>query len=77
LTTLIQTFVYTMSTAIKAIQPTSTPSVWGVLPALGHLDAYIAAVNRMPMLTHEEELRYAKQLKNQNDLDAAGKLVMT
>ncbi len=24
---------------------------WAVVPLLGHLDAYISAVNRMPMLT--------------------------
>ncbi|MES3011138.1 MAG: RNA polymerase sigma factor RpoH [Pseudomonadota bacterium] len=50
---------------------------WSLVPPLGHLDAYISAVNRMPMLTHEEEQTYARQLKDSNDLDAAGKLVLS
>lgn len=37
---------------------------------LGNLDAYISAVNRLPLLTHEEEQTYARQLKDNNDLDA-------
>ena len=28
---------------------------WAVLPPLGNLDAYISAVNRLPMLTLEQE----------------------
>ena len=46
---------------------------WALVPPLGHLDAYITAVNRMPMLTLEQEQAYARQLKNDNDLDAARK----
>jgi RNA polymerase sigma-32 factor len=44
---------------------------------LGHLDAYISAVNRMPMLTLEQEQEFARKLKNENDLEAAGKLVLS
>jgi RNA polymerase sigma-32 factor len=44
---------------------------------LGHLDAYISAVNRMPMLTLEQEQKFARKLKNENDLEAAGKLVLS
>ncbi|TDQ40636.1 RNA polymerase sigma factor RpoH [Tepidicella xavieri] len=47
------------------------------LPPLGNLDAYIAAVNRLPMLTAEEEREYADRLRRFNDLEAAGKLVMS
>ncbi len=50
---------------------------WSVVPALGHLDAYIAAVNRMPMLTLEEEQSYARKLRRDNDLEAAGRLVLS
>ncbi len=50
---------------------------WAVVPSLGHLDAYISAVNRMPMLTLEEEQEFARKLKNENDLEAAGKLVLS
>ncbi len=50
---------------------------WAVVPSLGHLDAYITAVNRMPMLTLEEEQAAARQLKENNDLEAARKLVLS
>ncbi len=59
------------STALTA------PSTWALMPPLGNLDAYISAVNRMPMLTLEQEQQFARQLKNNNDVDAAGKLVMS
>ena len=50
---------------------------WAVVPSLGHLDAYISAVNRMPMLTLEEEQEAARRLKANDDLEAARKLVLS
>ncbi len=50
---------------------------WSLVPPLGNLDAYISAANRLPMLTLEEEQRFGRQLKEQNDLEAAGKLVLS
>jgi RNA polymerase sigma-32 factor len=50
---------------------------WAVVPSLGNLDAYISAVNRLPMLTPEEEREFAKKLRENNDLEAAGKLVLS
>ncbi|MBK6295685.1 MAG: RNA polymerase sigma factor RpoH [Rhodoferax sp.] len=50
---------------------------WAVVPSLGNLDAYISAANRLPMLTAEEEQTFARQLRNNNDLEAAGKLVLS
>src|SRR3954453_17681863 len=50
---------------------------WAVVPSLGNLDAYISAVNRLPMLTHQEEQEFARRLKEHNDLEAAGKLVLS
>jgi len=50
---------------------------WAVVPSLGNLDAYISAVNRLPMLTPQEEQEFARKLKEQNDLEAAGKLVLS
>jgi RNA polymerase sigma-32 factor len=50
---------------------------WSLVPPLGNLDAYISAVNRLPMLTLEQEQEFAKKLKENNDLDAAGKLVLS
>ena len=52
-------------------------SAVATMPPLGNLDAYISAVNRMPMLTSEQEQDYAKKLKENNDLDAAGRLIMS
>ena len=48
-----------------------------VLPPLGNLDAYISAVNRMPMLTAEQERDFAERLQKTGDLEAAGQLVMS
>jgi RNA polymerase sigma-32 factor len=50
---------------------------WALVPSLGNLDAYISAVNRIPMLTHEQEIDFATRLRTNGDLDAAGKLVLS
>ncbi len=50
---------------------------WALLPSLGNLDAYISAVNRMPMLTPEEELSFSRKLRASGDLEAAGRLVLS
>ena len=47
------------------------------LPALvGSLDSYIQTVNRMPMLSTEEEQELAHRLRLQNNLEAAQRLIM-
>ena len=61
----------TTSTAVALANP------WAVVPPLGNLDAYITAVNRLPMLTHEEEQRFARELRETGSLEAAGKLVLS
>ena len=50
---------------------------WALVPPLGNLDAYIAAANRLPLLTHEEEASLARQLRDHGDLKAAGALVLS
>jgi RNA polymerase sigma-32 factor len=50
---------------------------WAMVPALGNLDAYISAANRLPMLTLEQEQEFSRKFKHDNDLDAAGKLVLS
>ena len=50
---------------------------WAVVPSLGNLDAYISAANRLPMLTLEQEQEFSRKFKNDNDLEAAGKLVLS
>ncbi len=47
------------------------------LPSLGNLESYIAAVNRMPMLSLEEEQSLARAWRAHEDREAAGKLVMS
>jgi RNA polymerase sigma-32 factor len=69
-------------TAIAATTALAQPaSSWGktslTLPPLGNLDAYISAVNRIPLLSADEERDFARRLHQYSDLEAAGKLVMS
>src|SRR4051812_25399956 len=50
---------------------------WALVPSLGNLDAYITAVNRVPLLTQEEETAFARRLRENGDLQAAGSLVVS
>ena len=50
---------------------------WSLVPSLGNLDAYISAVNRIPLLTQEEETRFARRLRDEGDVESAGKLVLS
>jgi len=45
--------------------------------AAGSLDTYIQAVNRFPLLTQEQEMEYARRLRDQDDVDAARHLVVS
>jgi RNA polymerase sigma-32 factor len=48
------------------------------VPSLvGSVESYIATVNRFPLLTAEEELRFARKLRDENDIDAARALVVS
>jgi RNA polymerase sigma-32 factor len=62
------------------LAPTSALSVanpWALVPPLGNLDAYISAVNRLPMLTLDQEQEFARKMRADNDVEAAGKLVLS
>ena len=50
---------------------------WALVPPLGNLDAYITTANRLPMLTPEQEQEFSRKFRDENDLDAAGKLVLS
>ena len=50
---------------------------WTLVPSLGNLEAYVSAVNRMPMLTQTEETELARALRDKGDLQAAGRLVLS
>ena len=59
---------------------TTTALIANSLPipsALGSLDAYISAVNRVPVLTVEQEQELARSFRDQEDLDAAKALVVS
>ncbi len=66
-----------MSLAIASHTALATANPWSLVPPLGNLDAYISTANRLPMLTLEEEQRFARQYRDDNDLEAAGKLVLS
>jgi len=61
----------TMTTALATRDP------WSVVPSLGNLDAYIRSVQAIPMLEADEEQALARRLRDQQDLQAASKLVMS
>ena len=63
--------ISTASTSLALRDP------WAMVPSLGNLDAYISAANRVPLLTHEQEVEFATRLRASGDLDAAGKLVLS
>ena len=68
----------TMATPDMAMVPTGNRGLeLGFTGNLGNIDAYISAVNRLPMLTHEEEMSLARRLQQNNDLDAAQKMVLS
>jgi RNA polymerase sigma-32 factor len=45
--------------------------------AVGSLDAYISAVHRIPVLSHDEEQALSRRFNEESDLDSAKKLVMS
>ena len=61
----------------SALMPAGNALALGFTGSLGNIDAYISAVNRLPMLSHEEEVSLARRLRQQNDLAAAQQLVLS
>jgi len=47
------------------------------LPPVSSLEAYVSAVNAVPMLTSEQEVELGRRLRDQSDLTAASSLVMS
>lgn len=70
-----------MNASINGSSGTSAlvPNAWSSLApgSLGNLDAYISAVNRIPLLTADEETRLAREFRSQESLAAAHKLVLS
>lgn len=50
---------------------------WGALPPMGDINAYISAVNRLPMLTQDQESSYARLVRDEADSDASNRLVLS
>ena len=68
----------TMMSAPSALVMTKSNALGlGFTGNLGNLDAYISAVNRLPMLSHDEEISLATRLRESNDLAAAQELVLS
>jgi RNA polymerase sigma-32 factor len=65
-----------MTTAL-ALAPAPAMSGLPMLTSLGSLDAYINFVHQYPMLSAEREQELARQLRNDNNLDAARELVLS
>jgi RNA polymerase sigma-32 factor len=63
------------STAL--VTPSRAAGAMLAVPAVGNIDAYISAVNRLPMLSAEEEGSLARRLRDDADLGAARVLVMS
>ena len=67
-----------LMSAQSALVPASKNALGlGFTGNLGNLDAYISAVNRLSLLTHEEEISLATRLRDSNDLAAAQELVLS
>ncbi len=66
------------ATELTLLPPVDAKSPLAVLHgSLGNFDAYVTAVNRIPMLQPEEEDRLARQYRDRGDLESAGKLVLS
>lgn len=64
----------TMNTSSAAL---SVRDPWAMVPSLGNLDAYITAINRVPLLTLDQELEFSRKLRETGDLESAGKMVLS
>ena len=68
----------TAMSASSALVPACRQALALGLPAsVGNIDAYISTVNRLPMLSQEEEASLARKLRDDGDLASAQKLVMS
>ena len=66
-----------LSTSSALVPAGSQPLALGLPISLGNIDAYISAVNHLPLLSQEEELSLARRLRDQNDLAAAQSLIVS
>ena len=48
-----------------------------MISATGSLESYIQTINRFPLLTQEQETKYARRLRDTDDIEAARHLVLS
>jgi RNA polymerase sigma-32 factor len=65
------------TTLLPPSQSLTVRNPWALVPPIGNLDAYISAVNRIPLLTPQEEIEFARKLRDGGDLEAAGRMVLS
>ncbi len=66
-----------MTKGNSAAMVPASPNAMMALPAVGNLDAYIAAVHRLPMLSAERESALSRRYRETGDLDAAREMVLS
>jgi RNA polymerase sigma-32 factor len=66
-----------IATAAPAGTALTVRDPWSLVPSLGNLEAYVRAVNQLPLLTASEELDLARRLRDHQDVEAASRLVLS
>ncbi|HRO61965.1 MAG TPA: RNA polymerase sigma factor RpoH [Burkholderiaceae bacterium] len=61
----------------NALVPAGGPGLALSVPAVGNIDAYISAVNRLPMLSAERETELARRFRDTGELDAAREMILS
>ena len=67
----------TSSSTALTLQPSQLAMAISNPGSLGTIDAYISTVNRLPMLTAEQENELARRLRDEQDIAAARELVLS
>ncbi len=67
----------TQSASTTALAPSQLSLAIANPGALGTIEAYISAVNRLPLVTAEQEVELGRRLRDEEDLDAARELILS
>ena len=62
---------------VKVAKELALKNELALMGPMGSLEAYISIVNQTPVLSREEERELAYRFQNENDLDAARKLILS
>jgi RNA polymerase sigma-32 factor len=66
-----------IATAAPAGTALAVRDPWSLVPSLGNLEAYVRAVHQLPLLSASEELDLARRLRQDQDVEAASRLVLS